>query len=180
MKIIDLQVRTVAIPLNAQLRHNTGVHPGYFLRTVLELITDEGIVGLGDIMREGYRAGLVITLLLTTLYVQLPLIEKALLRQMMAARRVAVIACQEHDRLSRQARLLEHVQRSLDLAQEEPLLDPLRGDVLEVGGQPFVLNYKPVNGGGKGRAVMQRVNADGTIGLEYPALIPTNRCSANL
>ena len=36
MKIIDLKTRCVAIPLNAQLRHNTGVHPGYFLRTVLE------------------------------------------------------------------------------------------------------------------------------------------------
>ncbi len=49
MKIIDLKTRTVAIPLNAQLRHNTGVHPGYFLRTILEVITDEGIVGLGEV-----------------------------------------------------------------------------------------------------------------------------------
>ena len=48
MKIIDLKTRTVAIPLNAQLRHNTGVHPGYFLRTILEVITDEGIVGWGS------------------------------------------------------------------------------------------------------------------------------------
>jgi glucarate dehydratase len=49
MKIIDLRARTVAIPLDSQLRHNTGVHPGYFLRTVLELITDEGLVGLGEV-----------------------------------------------------------------------------------------------------------------------------------
>ena len=49
MKIIDLLARTVAIPLNAQLRHNTGVHPGYLMRTVLELITDEGVVGLGEV-----------------------------------------------------------------------------------------------------------------------------------
>ncbi|MFA6962240.1 MAG: enolase C-terminal domain-like protein [Opitutaceae bacterium] len=49
MKIVDLKVRTVAIPLTCQLRHNTGVHPGYFLRTILELITDEGIVGLGEV-----------------------------------------------------------------------------------------------------------------------------------
>ena len=49
MKIIDLRTRCVAIPLNAQLRHNTGVHPGYFLRTILEVITDEGIVGLGEV-----------------------------------------------------------------------------------------------------------------------------------
>ncbi len=49
MKIIDLKTRCVAIPLNAQLRHNTGVHPGYFLRTILEIITDEGIIGLGEV-----------------------------------------------------------------------------------------------------------------------------------
>jgi len=58
MKIIDLRVRTVAIPLNAQLRHNTGVHPGYFLRTILELITDEGIVGLGEVGGGDQRAAL--------------------------------------------------------------------------------------------------------------------------
>jgi len=49
MKIIDLKARTVAIPLNAKLRHNTGVHPGYFLRTIIEIITDEGITGLGEV-----------------------------------------------------------------------------------------------------------------------------------
>lgn len=58
MKIIDLQARTVAIPLNAQLRHNTGVHPGYFLRTILELHTDEGIVGLGEVGGGDQRAAL--------------------------------------------------------------------------------------------------------------------------
>ncbi|WP_324668866.1 enolase C-terminal domain-like protein [Geochorda subterranea] len=49
MKIVDLRARTVAIPLSAQLRHNTGVHPGYFVRTILELVTDEGVVGLGEV-----------------------------------------------------------------------------------------------------------------------------------
>ena len=49
MKIVDMKVRTVAIPTTCQLRHNTGVHPGYFIRNVLELITDEGIVGLGEV-----------------------------------------------------------------------------------------------------------------------------------
>ena len=58
MKIVDLKVRTVAIPLNAQLRHNTGVHPGYFMRTILELITDEGIVGLGEVGGGDQRAAL--------------------------------------------------------------------------------------------------------------------------
>jgi glucarate dehydratase len=58
MKIIDLKTRTVAIPLNAQLRHNTGVHPGYFLRTILELVTDEGIIGLGEVGGGDQRAAL--------------------------------------------------------------------------------------------------------------------------
>ena len=58
MKIIDLKTRTVAIPLNAQLRHNTGVHPGYFLRTVLELVTDEGLVGLGEVGGGDQRGAL--------------------------------------------------------------------------------------------------------------------------
>lgn len=58
MKIIDMRVRTVAIPLNAQLRHNTGVHPGYLMRTILELITDEGIVGLGEVGGGDQRGAL--------------------------------------------------------------------------------------------------------------------------
>ncbi len=58
MKIIDLKVRTVAIPMNAMLRHNTGVHPGYLMRTILELITDEGIVGLGEVGGGDQRGAL--------------------------------------------------------------------------------------------------------------------------
>jgi glucarate dehydratase len=49
MKIIDLKARTVAIPIEAPLRHSTGVHPGYLLRTIIKLSTDEGIVGLGEV-----------------------------------------------------------------------------------------------------------------------------------
>ena len=48
MKITDMRVRVVAIPMNSQLRHNTGVHPGYLLRNIVEIFTDEGIVGLGE------------------------------------------------------------------------------------------------------------------------------------
>jgi glucarate dehydratase len=58
MKIVDIKTRCVAIPLNAQLRHNTGVHPGYFLRTILELITDEGIIGLGEVGGGDQRGAL--------------------------------------------------------------------------------------------------------------------------
>lgn len=49
MKIVDLKARTVLVPLEAPLRHSTGVHPGRFIRTILELITEEGIVGLGEV-----------------------------------------------------------------------------------------------------------------------------------
>ncbi|MBI4977114.1 MAG: glucarate dehydratase [Spirochaetes bacterium] len=49
MKITDIKTRVAAIPLNSKLRHNTGVHPGYFLRTILEVFTDEGIIGLGEV-----------------------------------------------------------------------------------------------------------------------------------
>lgn len=58
MKIISLNPRCIAIPLNAQLRSNTGVHPGYFVRTVLEVMTDEGIVGLGEVGGGDQRAAL--------------------------------------------------------------------------------------------------------------------------
>jgi len=58
MKIVDMRVRCVAIPTNAQLRHNTGVHPGYFMRTILELMTDEGVVGLGEVGGGDQRGAL--------------------------------------------------------------------------------------------------------------------------
>src|SRR3989339_770299 len=61
MKIVDLKARTVAIPMNSQLRHNTGVHPGYLLRTVIEVITDEGLVGLGE-MGGGDQRGAILKL----------------------------------------------------------------------------------------------------------------------
>ncbi len=58
MKIVDMRVRCVAIPMTCQLRHNTGVHPGYLLRTILELITDEGVVGLGEVGGGDQRGAL--------------------------------------------------------------------------------------------------------------------------
>lgn len=53
-----MRVRTVAIPMNCMLRHNTGVHPGYLMRTILELFTDEGIVGLGEVGGGDQRGAL--------------------------------------------------------------------------------------------------------------------------
>lgn len=58
MKIVETRARCVAIPLSATLRSNTGVHPGYFIRTIVEIVTDEGIVGLGEVGGGDQRAAI--------------------------------------------------------------------------------------------------------------------------
>lgn len=58
MKITDIKARTVAIPLEAPLRHSTGVHPGYFQRTILQVLTDEGITGLSEVGGGDQRGAL--------------------------------------------------------------------------------------------------------------------------
>jgi len=47
MKIVDLIVTPVGIPLGTPLLHAWGVHPG-FGRAIIEVVTDEGLVGLGE------------------------------------------------------------------------------------------------------------------------------------
>jgi glucarate dehydratase len=47
MKITGLKMTTVTVPLEAPLRWSLGVEEGT-TRTILELFTDEGIVGLGE------------------------------------------------------------------------------------------------------------------------------------
>jgi glucarate dehydratase len=49
MKVVDLKATTVAVPMEAPLRHSAAVHPGRCIRTILQLTTDEGIVGLGEL-----------------------------------------------------------------------------------------------------------------------------------
>ncbi|MCG8484850.1 MAG: hypothetical protein MJA31_16175, partial [Clostridia bacterium] len=48
MRITDIKATTVTVPLEAPLRHSNGVHWGRFVRTVLEVFTDEGIIGVGE------------------------------------------------------------------------------------------------------------------------------------
>ena len=48
MKITDIRATTVAVPLEASLRYCNGIHPGRFIRTLVEVDTDEGITGLGE------------------------------------------------------------------------------------------------------------------------------------
>lgn len=48
MKIVDLRATTVAVPLEAPLRHANGAHWGRFIRTIVEVVGDNGLIGLGE------------------------------------------------------------------------------------------------------------------------------------
>jgi len=56
VKIVDLKVTTVTVPLEAPLRHAIGCHWGRFVRTIIEVETDEGIIGLGEMGGGGESA----------------------------------------------------------------------------------------------------------------------------
>jgi glucarate dehydratase len=56
MKITDIKPTTVTVPLAAPLRHANGCHWGRFVRTVVEVQTDEGITGLGEMGGGGESA----------------------------------------------------------------------------------------------------------------------------
>ena len=56
MQIRDIRATTVTVPLEAPLRHANGCHWGRFVRTIVEVETDNGIVGLGEIGGGGESA----------------------------------------------------------------------------------------------------------------------------
>jgi glucarate dehydratase len=56
VKITRIRPTTVTIPLEAPLRHSNGAHWGRFVRTVVEVDTDEGITGLGEMGGGGESA----------------------------------------------------------------------------------------------------------------------------
>src|SRR5258705_3112216 len=56
MKITDIRPTTVTIPLEAPLRHANGCHWGRFVRTIVEVDTDEGLTGLGEMGGGGEPA----------------------------------------------------------------------------------------------------------------------------
>jgi glucarate dehydratase len=58
MKIADLRATTVTVPLEAPLRHANGCHWGRFVRTIIEIETDDGHVGLGEMGGGGESAQL--------------------------------------------------------------------------------------------------------------------------
>lgn len=56
MKITDVRATPVTVPLTAALRHANGCHWGRFVRTIVEVETDEGIIGLGEMGGGGESA----------------------------------------------------------------------------------------------------------------------------
>ncbi len=56
MKITRIRPTTVTVPLEAPLRHAAGCHWGRFVRTIIEVDTDEGITGLGEMGGGGESA----------------------------------------------------------------------------------------------------------------------------
>src|SRR5581483_10002175 len=56
MKIRDIRATTVTVPLEAPLRHANGCHWGRFVRTIVEVETDNGLVGLGEMGGGGESA----------------------------------------------------------------------------------------------------------------------------
>jgi glucarate dehydratase len=56
VKISDVRATTVTVPLEAPLRHANGCHWGRFVRTVVEIETDDGLVGLGEMGGGGESA----------------------------------------------------------------------------------------------------------------------------
>ena len=55
-KITDIRATTVTVPLEAPLRHSNGAHWGRFVRTIVEVETDTGLIGLGEMGGGGESA----------------------------------------------------------------------------------------------------------------------------
>jgi len=56
MRIADVRATTVTVPLEAPLRHANGCHWGRFVRTIVEVETDDGLIGLGEMGGGGESA----------------------------------------------------------------------------------------------------------------------------
>ncbi|MBV8896268.1 MAG: hypothetical protein JO051_07145, partial [Acidobacteriaceae bacterium] len=56
MRIADIRPYTVTVPLHAPLRHANGCHWGRFVRTIIAVETDNGLIGLGEMGGGGESA----------------------------------------------------------------------------------------------------------------------------
>ncbi|NNG34769.1 enolase C-terminal domain-like protein [Nakamurella aerolata] len=54
--IADIRATTVTVPLQAPLRHSNGTHWGRFVRTIVEVETADGAVGVGELGGGGASA----------------------------------------------------------------------------------------------------------------------------
>jgi len=54
--IVDLRATTVTVPLEAPLRHSMGAHWGRFVRTIVEVVDDQGRIGFGELGGGGESA----------------------------------------------------------------------------------------------------------------------------
>jgi glucarate dehydratase len=61
VKIVDVRATTVTMPLEAPLRHSNGAHWGRFVRTVVEVEADNGLIGLGEMGGGGQSAEAAVT-----------------------------------------------------------------------------------------------------------------------
>jgi glucarate dehydratase len=59
--ISDIRATSVTVPLEAPIRHAHGAHWGRFVRTIVEVETDEGLVGLGEMGGGGESAEAAVT-----------------------------------------------------------------------------------------------------------------------
>lgn len=56
LRIAQVRATTVAVPLEAPLRHSNGAHWGRFVRTIVEVETTNGLIGLGEMGGGGQSA----------------------------------------------------------------------------------------------------------------------------
>lgn len=56
MQIVDIRPTTVTVPLEAPLLHSNGAHWGRFVRTIVEVEADNGLIGLGELGGGGESA----------------------------------------------------------------------------------------------------------------------------
>jgi glucarate dehydratase len=61
MRIVDVRATTVTMPLEAPLRHSNGAHWGRFVRTIVEIEADNGLIGLGEMGGGGQSAEAAVT-----------------------------------------------------------------------------------------------------------------------
>ncbi len=56
MRIKDIRATPITVPLEAPLRHANGSHWGRFVRTIVEVEAEEGLIGLGELGGGGESA----------------------------------------------------------------------------------------------------------------------------